>query len=237
MKLTKELNSTEVCGAKLPIMTSSYTPISNREIVDLVREEAYKNNLIINGERYISNNKMTQFIGQYFIYSDIDEIGMQVAFKNSYDKTMPFQTAAGGVVFICSNSMIGGEIMFKRKHTGDADATASEKITETFKLLGDYFEQIKGVSGKLKEMQVGLKEVSEFTGRLLFEKDVINTMQANIIKEELYTSKNFKHIDDDEFSMFDFYNHITESLKRSHPRTYIQDHINLHKFIVNEILK
>jgi len=67
MKLTRELTPIEFVNATVPFRTDSYTPIANREIMDLINEEAYKNNLIVNGERFIANNKMTQFIGQYFI--------------------------------------------------------------------------------------------------------------------------------------------------------------------------
>lgn len=236
MRLTRDLTAIQAANAKLPLRTDSYTPISNREIIDLIQEEAYKNNLVIRGDKFIANNNMTQFIGQYFIESDNSDVGMQIAFKNSYDKTMPFQTAAGSVVFICSNSMIGGEIMFKRKHTGDADSTAQERIIETFAQLSDYFYNTIQQLERMKQVQAGLTKVAELTGRLLFEDEIINTMQANIIKEELYYSKGFKHIDDPEFSMYDYYNHITEALKKSHPRTFIQDHIQLHRFFKNNIL-
>jgi len=236
MKLTRELTPIEFVNATVPFRTDSYTPIANREIMDLINEEAYKNNLIINGERFIANNKMTQFIGQYFIQSEEDGIGMQVAFKNSYDKTMPFQTAAGAVIFVCTNSMISGEINFKRKHTGDADNNAIEKVISTFELLGEYFDKIIREKTALQQIPATLRQVSELTGRLIYEEEIINTMQANIIKDELENSKNFKTIMVDDFSMYDYYNHITEALKKSHPRTYLQDHISLHRFFQDNIL-
>jgi len=236
MQLTRELTPLEFVNATLPFRTDSYTPISNREIMDLINEEAYKNDLIINGERFLANNKMTQFIGQYFIQSEESGVGMQVAFKNSYDKTMPFQTAAGAVIFVCTNSMISGEINFKRKHTGDADNNAIEKVIATFELLGEYFEKLLTERERLQTIPANLRQVAELTGRLIYEEDIINTMQANIIKDELENSKNFKHIMDFDFSMYDYYNHVTEALKRSHPRTYLQDHINLHSFFQKNIL-
>lgn len=236
MRLIQDLTAIQAANAKLPLRTDSYTPITNREIIDLIQEEAYKNNLIIRGEKFISNNNMTQFIGQYFIESDNSDIGMQVAFKNSYDKTMPFQTAAGSVVFICSNSMISGEIMFKRKHTGNADFTAHDRIIETFAQLSEFFYDTVWQFDKMKQIELNLTEVAELTGRLLVEEEIINTMQTNIIKDELYNSKGFKHIDDAGFSVYDYYNHITESLKKSHPRTFIQNHIELNNFFKRNVL-
>lgn len=41
-----------------------------------------------------------------------------------------------------------------------------------------------------------------------------------------FNSKNFNLITSNEFTAWDLYNAVTESLKKSHPTTYISDHSN-----------
>lgn len=81
---------------------------------------------------------------------------------------------------------------------------------------------------ELKHLQISPTESYDILGKLFFEQQVISINQLSIIKKEFEHSANFRHMGDKEFSAFDLYNHITESLKTSHPLTYINDHIKTH---------
>ena len=74
-------------------------------------------------------------------------------------------------------------------------------------------------------------------GNLFFEQGAISSVQLNIIKDQMWHSDKFRHIDDKDFSAYDMYNHITESLKRSHPLCYIQNHVTVHKLFEDTFLK
>ena len=50
----------------------------------------------------------------------------------------------------------------------------------------------------------------------------------SIIKKEFECSRHFRHLGDSAFTAYDLYNHITESLKTSHPLSYIDDHVTTH---------
>jgi len=50
---------------------------------------------------------------------------------------------------------------------------------------------------------------------------------ANIVRQEIISSKLFP-----EESAWAFYNHITHALKKSHPNEYINKHVGLHKFML-----
>ena len=49
--------------------------------------------------------------------SDNEEMGLSVAFRNSYDKSMSVGVAIGASVFICDNLALHGDIAVMKKHT------------------------------------------------------------------------------------------------------------------------
>jgi len=218
-------------NAPLPEKTNTYTPIPNEFILNLIEEECHKNNLIILNENYKSTLEGDKFIGLFDIQSSNSNIGMRLGFKNSYDKSMSFGLAVGAVVYACTNGMICGEINLKRKHTGNANEIAKEKIRIGIESIQETFERLLQDKNKMDNVAINSKINAELIGRMFLEENIINSIQLNCIKDQLYNSTNFRKITDREYTMWDMYNHITESLKLTHPITFIQKHIDLHNFI------
>jgi len=231
---TKLINEQELFQVPLPPRTDSYTPISNREVVDLIHNEALRNNLTIFNSSFKVNREGTKTIGYFDIRADDPEMAMRMAFRNSYDKSMSFGIAAGAKIMVCSNGCITGEIVTKRKHTGSADEEAKYKIIEGFSMIGDTFETIKQARDKFKSIEIDRKINSELVGRMFMEHEFINSVQLNIIKKECESSDKFTTIWEPGYSVWDLYNNVTHSLKESHPSTYMHDHINLHEFMMAE---
>jgi hypothetical protein len=48
---------------------------------------------------------------------DHNELGLSVAFRNSYDRSMSIGLAIGASVFICDNLALNGDIAVMKKHT------------------------------------------------------------------------------------------------------------------------
>lgn len=219
---------------RLPQKTSSYTPISNREVIDLITNEAINNNLTILNTAFKTNKDRTRTIGYFDIASDDSDMGMRAVFRNSYDKSMSFAFALGASVFICSNGMIGGEIAMKRKHTGAADDEARYKIISGVSMMGDNFQSMQKARSLLKSIEVDSRLNAELVGRMFMEHDFINSVQLNIIKKECENSDKFTTIWEPGYSAWDLYNNVTHSLKESHPSSYMHDHINLHEFMMEQ---
>lgn len=97
-----------------------------------------------------------------------------------------------------------------------------------FTMLQNSFEHTSEQLNELKHFEVSPEEVFKILGTLFFTKQVINITQMSIIKKELAFSQNFRHLGDLKFTAYDLYNHITESLKTSHPTTYVNDHVVTH---------
>lgn len=236
METIKCLTEDQLRLVILPDRTRSYHPVSHGEILDNIYEQAIKNNLQISNTEYKVARKGNQVIGVMDIVSDSDngEFGMRMAWRNSYDKTMSFGYAAGIQAFICSNGMISGEIQLRKKHVGSVEEEAKYIISEGFSQIGDIYQSMVDAANKFKEVEVNPKLNASLIGQMLLTEKFLNTMQVNEINNQMYHSKHFNTIMEPGYNAYDLYSHANHALKMSHPTTYIQDHINLHKFMLNE---
>jgi hypothetical protein len=158
-------------------------------------------------------------------------------FRNSYDKSMSFAFLEGTCVWICSNGCIkSDEMQFKRVHKGTADEDAMFSIDEGFNRIDIEFNKVKEDMIAFKDCHVDKDTMYDLIGNLFFEQAAISSVQLNIIKDQLNNSDKFRHLVDPDFSAYDLYNHITESLKRSHPMNYVQDHVATHKLFENRFI-
>lgn len=218
----------------------TYTPVPNKLIMDLIEDKLSQNNLVVKNQEYRtyrSNSGIIRgVIGGYDIATPDNEFGQRVMFRNSYDKSMSFAFVTGLVTWICSNGAISGDYKYKRVHRGvitDESSTTIESIVENinngFNILQSTFESISVQLNELKHFEISPEESYKILGELFFKQEVITIQQMSVIKRELSSSHNFRHIGDTDFTAYDLYNHITESLKQSHPLNYVDDHVKTHK--------
>jgi len=212
----------------VPKATDSYAPVSHRDIVESVYEQLDKHNLKVANEYYKGGREGNQVIGYMDIKRDNNNLGMRIAFRNSYDKSMSVAFVAGSMVWICSNGMISGEMQFLRKHTGGVVKELNAKIVNTINQLDDHFNKMVEHSELMKQVHVDTRMSAELAGRLFIEEGILNTTQLNILKKEILEPSfdEFKGED-----LWSFYNNTTYALKNSHPINYIDNHIQLHEFV------
>jgi len=225
------MNKEELYQVPIPIATDSYSPVSHQNIIETVEEQLDKVNLSIEKSTFNTGREGKQLIGYMDIKSSFSELGMRIAFRNSYDKTMSVAFTAGSVVWICGNGMISGEIQYMRKHTGSVVSELNSKIVSTIQQLDDHFTLMRKHSEQMRNIQVDKTSAAELCGRMFIEQDLISSTQLGIIKREL-SEPSFQDFTNP--NLWSLYNHTTYSLKKSHPTHYIQDHINFHKFIEKE---
>lgn len=216
----------------VPRKTDSYSPVPHKDIVECICEELDKNNMYARSIDGSTARDGDQVIG----YMDIapqgyDELGMRLAFRNSYDKSMSVAFVAGAVVWICSNGMISGDIQFMRKHTGKVLTELTSKIKLAVNDLSKTFEKSIRHAEAMKKVKVDKTLSAELAGRMFIEHDIITSTQLSIMKKEITEPSHelFK-----EENLWSFYNHATESLKKAHPSKYFDQHINLHEFVEAE---
>ena len=223
----------------IPWNNGTYTPISNMFIMEMINSKLRNAGLVVRNEEFkAARNKeglVKGVIGSYDISTPDSDFGQRVMFRNSYDKSMSFAFVAGMVVWICTNGCIKGEYQYKRVHRGvimEETSTTQEAIIENinggFQMLQASFEKTSVQLRELQHLEISPTESYDILGKLFFEQQVISITQLSTIKREFEHSNNFRHLGDKDFTAYDLYNHITESLKQSHPLTYINDHIKTH---------
>jgi hypothetical protein len=84
---------------------------------------------------------------------------------------------------------------------------------------------------QMKQVEMTKRTRSELIGRLLLEEQLISTMQVNQIAKEL-TSPTYDY--GAPGSMWELYQFTTQTMRETHPRNWIDDHMKAHKFFVNE---
>ena len=113
-------------GASLPEKTDSYTPIAHKVIDESTRVILKEMNFNLSNVIYRSSTDGMVAQAEYHInYGDDPEMGLMIAWQNSYNKLVSFKYAIGAHVMVCSNGCVAGDLgAYKRKHTGTADVEA-----------------------------------------------------------------------------------------------------------------
>lgn len=226
------MNKLDLYNVRIPVSTESYSAVSHRNIIEAVEEQLDKRNMQIVAEKYNVAANGDKVIGYYdLMYDDDIELGMRLAFRNSYDKSMSVAFIAGSQVIICSNGIVSGELQYVRKHTGSVVDELNSKIITTIEQLEGHFIKMKKHSELMKSIELPKIKAAEMYGRMFMIDDIINPTQLSIVKRELNESsyEPFK-----EETLWSAYNHVTHALKESHPLTYINQHVNLHRFVEAE---
>lgn len=227
----KILTEQDLFNVPVPKATASYSPVSHYNIVNNIQQQLDVRSVVVKNKDYRYNNKGTQIIGYLDVESGNSTLGMRIAFRNSYDKSMSLAIVAGASVWICSNGMVGGEIQTVRKHTGKITTEVGNKIIDTINQLEDHFITMENHMEKMKSIELNPRATAELIGRMYLEEDVISASQLSIIKHEIEKPS---HVEFIEPTLWSAYNHVTESLKTSHPYSYMQNHVKLHDFVETE---
>lgn len=88
----------------IPWNSESYTPVSNKFIMDAIEDKLRNLGLTIKNENYkaafTASGLVKSVIGSYSIGTDDGEYRQSLMFRNSYDKTMSFAVVAGSLCWI-----------------------------------------------------------------------------------------------------------------------------------------
>jgi len=226
------MNKQELYLVPVPSPTATYAPVAHRNVIDAIGEQLYKHNLIVEKETFNTARFGQQLIGYMDIkHSDSEELGLRLAFRNSYDKSMSVAFTAGAVVWICGNGCVAGELKLIRKHTGNVIRDMEEKIVDSINELDDHFQRILRYSDDMKQRGLSLSQASRTLGEMFVQENLIIPTQMSIVKQQLI-KPSFKAFEEE--SLWSFYNHVTYSYKESHPMTYLQQHRSFHDYIVDE---
>jgi hypothetical protein len=217
----------KMMGADLPEKTSTYTPISHKEIVDKVRSEIIGAGFTITREEYSCTGSGNIAVGSFGLqYRSDPHIELCASFMNSYNKRYAFRFSLGG--FIKSNNSVfmaadGTHGSFKRMHTGVADIMSSHKIKEFIDNAGEYWDSLVNAKEALYYRTFDSTDFYNVTGALFFDNNVLNTFQMSQVKEEMARIEKEANAEYRTLNMWDMYSAVVYGVKEGNPTSWMND--------------
>lgn len=219
-------------SAEVPAETRTYKPITHQQLIDLTLESIQGAGFTLDKQLYSASSDGQVANGNFTISNVADaEMQLQIGWQNSYNRTLSLKFAIGARIFICQNGSVHGDMgSFKKKHMGEVQQFTPSAITEYIKQAGDTFSKMQAEREQMKQIETNKRITAELIGRLLLEETLISTMQVNQIAKEL-TSPTYDY--GAPGSLWELYQFTTQTMRETHPRSWINDHIKAHKFFVN----
>lgn len=231
----KTYNTTKMAllGVDIPSPSRTYKPVSHGNVIDLTLNAIENAGFKVESEAYTSASDGQIATGKYAIKTVGDnEMNLQIAWLNSYNKTKRLTWGIGSIVRICQNGMISADLgAFKKKHWGDIQEYSPKTITEYVKRAADTFKLMQEERERMKQVQIDKTITAHVLGEMFLNEDFITSTQLNIIKREI---ENPTYDYGADSSMWQLYNFVTYSLKDVHPSLWMNNHMNAHKFFVNQ---
>jgi len=224
----------QLMNAPLPEKTGRYTPIAHPRVIGYITEMLDKQGFKIKKSTYRSAAEGLIGQGEYHLeYGNDPEMGLMLAWQNSYNKQVSFKYAIGAHVFVCANGVVCGDLAsYKRRHTGTADSDALEYIETYIKQAKEIFERLVHDREELKKHTLGWKDVAEMVGRMYLYDQIITSTQLNIMKREMDNPTYSYGVEP--MNAWSIYNYATHAFKEDSPRNWINRHIDLHNFFSKE---
>jgi hypothetical protein len=221
-------------SAPLPMHGPTYTVVPHSKVIQETKDALKHYGFRIVNEFYRATKDCSIAQGIYHLYSQNDsDMGLMFAWSNSYDKSHRFRCAIGSHVFVCSNGMVSGNMnSYSRKHTGTADIDVISAIDQQLVDAKIKFALLIKDKEQMKQVILDDKQQAELVGRLLLHEKLLTPNQVSIVKKEVEDPSHYYNADPN--SVWTIYNHVTNALKESHPRYWLEDHQQLHDFVMAE---
>ncbi len=215
---------------KVPEETESYVPVPHYHLADklLTVSQDLLTDFTLVGENYALARQGQQLFALLKFQKDDSEIGLSVAFRNSYDRSMSVGLAIGASVFICDNLALHGEIAVMKKHTkGVWNALEDLAITSLYK-AGRNWEKVLTDAERLKGIPTSDREAFQLLG-LLYGNDIVSPRQLPVVRDEWLRPT---HEEFQERNRWSFFNAVTEALKSTPPVSIMEKHVKAYQEIV-----
>ena len=219
-------------GVEIPLQERVYRPIPNAVLINNTLEAIDKAGFNVEKEIYYTGAKGNQMLGRIGISMGNTEIGMELAFHNSYDKSLSLKFCVGEKIWLCQNGQCyGSEGNYKSKHSGLIQVEAPKNIQLYLENLEDKFENVLKRKKRFEQIEITKKTCAELLGRMYVEEEIITSSQLNIIKNELINpSYNYQA----DGTLWEFNNYVTYSLQQTNSKDYIDKSLQLFNFIETE---
>jgi len=216
---------------QMPEATDSYVPVSHYHLADkllTISQDILRDYTLI-GENYGIARQGNQLFAVLKFQNEKSEMGLSIAFRNSYDRSMAIGMSIGATVFICDNLSLSGDIVVMKKHTKNVWAELEETAIATIYKGQNNYRQITADAETMRGLPMDNADAFKTMG-LLFGRNIVSPRQLTVLKDEWLKPS---HEEFQPRNLWSFYNSATEALKSSPPIQVMEKHCKLH----TEILK
>ena len=218
----------------LPAETRTYKPVSHKELANATLRAIRDAGFELGVEEYYTAKDGKVATARYTINDVRDEdMQLEIGWQNSYDKTLSVKFAIGTRIMICENGCVSGNFgSFARKHMADIQTFAPEEMKEAILNAASVFDRMKEEKDIMKRHVIGQERQFELAGKLFFTNNAVGSTQLNIINEEL---RRPTHDYKAPGTIWEIYQYVTYAMKELHPRLWMEAHIDVHKFFLEEV--
>jgi hypothetical protein len=231
-----KVTAADVIRVSPPDDTRTYKRITNMQLIDSVRKHISNAGLTIRAEGYMLGMAEQIAIGKYAI-ADGSGNGMEmvIGWMNSYNKTKSLRIGAGANVLICSNGMFSADFTSFRKHTGSIQDDLDELIVRAVGEAETQFLQLSVDKSKMESVWFSEDALPHLLGEIYFKEELVKAHQVSLLRKNLTESKNFRIVAPEEHTLWNLYSQVTEVLKFETPQSYVQAHIDTHKYFMKKV--
>lgn len=236
----------ELAQVPLPQKTSSYVPVGHTDFVESLYKNAEKilvqRGFALEGQRYVTSHEGSRMFFVHSFHNGDSEMGLAIAGRNSYDKSMRAALAAGARVFNCDNLCINGEITVQHRHTGNVIDYLSDQIILKMHRAEGAWDDMRTARDSMVECELSQEEGYALMGlakagtssdkgasqRLLTtDKDWRAVQQYWEHPEHNYEGGNR--------TLWAWYNSFTFNFRDLKPQDQLPRHARLHKFATDSL--
>ena len=157
----------EIALVPTPEATASWKPVPHTEVIDAVTDVVRAHNWQILDEQYgLARDGQRMFGFMRINKTSSAEWSRCIGIRNSHDQSIAVGLAAGLCVKVCSNLMLGGSMVLKRRHTSRIELNglvmeAIDELDNEFLTLETVAEDLKMFYVKDDQARVAIVKAAE----------------------------------------------------------------------------
>lgn len=213
----------------VPSATKSYMPVSHCGFVEkiLAISRDIIRDWVLVDERYIVARRGLQLFGLLSFKKGNPEIGISIAFRNSYDRSISVGISIGASLFPGNILALPCEMTVMRRHTKEIETTLDDAIITTLYKNHRNYEKVIADAKRLKKIMLSDKDAYQLMG-LLFGNDIVSPRQLTAMRMEWVKPSRPEF---EQKNMWSFLGLTLESLKTSPPIVTMEQHSSVYQFL------